>query len=605
MRGHSRATGVLLALGAALCGPLALHAQNPDSIPPDTVLTDSLRRSPDETQKLLDGDSLARLRVPVLPRLGGAGPAPALSRIVLDRDSIDWHNAETLGDLLEAQPGVYLWRAGWIGQAEYPDYQGRGAASVRYYLDGIPFLPLGPDSVAVDPAFFPLNLLQRVEIERWPGRLVVRMYTRQHDRLAPRSRILVAAGDHKFARFGGDLERQFSSGIGFALAGEYLSVPTRSGAATDVSTFSVLARGSYVPNPHWGAQYQVLAMFPDRSTWQLTAGADSIGRSIEGNRADAYFRGFFRSGEEGHDAQVDLVAGSSHWNGDSVDQTAGLVGLTAAVRRPTWRVGAQAMSWSRWTPFDAELNAGWTPLPGLAVSGMAVHQRHDGRRSSDWVGLQAGATLPLRLQLSASARLGQEVAIPSIAAENAQTLRDWRVAAGWQRPLLGAELAWVHTAAFRPLGYEPYIQIPTLAPLGAVDWLELSARLSPRPWVSLEARYGDPRGATVDGVPPTHSIITATIRSKFLRRYRSGIFDLKLQIAMESWGRGIIGRDTTGAPVTLPGATFFRGQVELQLGSFIFYYDRFNLRNTLLGYVPGFVVPAGGQTFGVRWEFTN
>jgi hypothetical protein len=592
-------------LGAALCGPLALRAQNPDSIPPDTILTDSLRRSPDQTRKLLDGDSLALVRVPVLPRLGGAGPAPALSRIVLDRDSIDWHNAETLGDLLQAQPGVYLWRAGWIGQAEAPDYQGRGAASIRYYLDGIPFLPLGPDSAAVDPALFPLNLLQRVEIERWPGQLVVRLYTRQHDRLAPRSRILVAAGDRKFARFGGDLERQYASGIGFALAGEYLDAPARSGEGTDVNTFAVLARGSYVPTPRWGAQYQVFAMFPDRSTWQLTAGSDSLGRSLNGTRTDAYFRGFFRSGTEGHDAQFDLIAGSSHWNGDSVTQTVGLIGATGALRRPTWRVGAEATSWSRWTPFDARVDGGWTPLPGLAVSGVAVHQRHDGDRTSDWLGVQAGLTLPFRLQVNASARLGSEVAVPSIATETAQDLRDWRVAAGWERALAGAEVAWAHTAAFRPVGYEPYIQVPALAPLGAVDWLEVSARLSPRQWLLFEARYGDPQRVTVDGVPPTHSIITGTIRSKFLRQYRSGIFDLKLQLAMESWGRGIIGRDSTGAAVTLPGATFFRGQVQFQLGSLILYYDRFNLRNTLLGYVPGFVIPAGGQTFGVRWEFTN
>lgn len=605
MRGHSRLGWILLVTGAALGGPFALAAQNPDSAATDTILTDSLRHGVDETQKLLDGQALELRRVPVMPALGSDGPAPALSRIVLDRDSIDWHDAESLGDLLQAQPGVYLWRAGWIGQPEYPDYQGRGAASIRYFLDGVPWLPMGPDSAGVDPSSFPLTLLDRVEIERWPGQLVVRLYTRRDDRLAPRSRIVVAAGDRKFARFGGGLERHYLSGFSFSLGADYLNAPARSGENTDASDLAILLRGSYLPSPRLGFEYQVLRTSPQHNTWQLFATTDSLGHSLKGDRTDGYFRGFYRTGTEGNGAELDLLAGSSHWSGDSVSQTAGLVGATATYRRPTWRLGASAMSWSRWTPLDTRIDGGWTPVAGLAVSGEAVHQKHDGDRASDWIGVQVGVTLPRSLVLEGSLRVGSEVGIPAILTDPAQDLRDWRVGAGWQRRVVGVEAAWVHTAAYRPTGYQPYIQVPTLAPVGAADWLEVSARVSPRQWLLLEARYGDPQRVTVDGVPPTHSIVTATIRSKFLRQYRSGIFDLKLQLAMEAWGRGIIGRDTTGAAVTLPGATFFRGQFELQLGSFIFYYTRVNLRNTQLGYVPGFQIPTGGQTFGVRWEFVN
>jgi hypothetical protein len=109
----------------------------------------------------------------------------------------------------------------------------------------------------------------------------------------------------------------------------------------------------------------------------------------------------------------------------------------------------------------------------------------------------------------------------------------------------------------------------------------------------------------VDGVPPTHSLTTATIRSKFLRQFRSGIFDLKLQFGMEAWGRGTIGRDSTGAPVTLKGATYFKSLVAIQLQSFMLYWDRGNLSATKLPYVPGFRLPSFGSNFGVRWEFLN
>jgi hypothetical protein len=129
--------------------------------------------------------------------------------------------------------------------------------------------------------------------------------------------------------------------------------------------------------------------------------------------------------------------------------------------------------------------------------------------------------------------------------------------------------------------------------------------VAPLQWITLESRYSDPRKGAVDGVPPTHSISTATIRSKFLRKFRSGIFDLKLQLSMESWGRGTIGRDATGAPINLRGATFYGSLLEIQLQSFTLYWDRRNLTGTKLTYVPGFRIPPYGSNFGVRWEFTN
>ena len=129
--------------------------------------------------------------------------------------------------------------------------------------------------------------------------------------------------------------------------------------------------------------------------------------------------------------------------------------------------------------------------------------------------------------------------------------------------------------------------------------------MAPIQWITLESWYSDPRGGSVDGVPPTHSLSAATLRSKFLRKFKSGIFDLKLRLSMESWGRGTIGRDAFGEPINLRGATFFRSLVEVQLQSFTLYWDRGNLSGTKLTYVPGFRIPPYGSNFGVRWEFAN
>jgi hypothetical protein len=104
-----------------------LRAQILDTIPADTLARDTV----DETARFLEAQQAALVPQPVLPRIGVDGPRAPLSRIVLNRDSIDWAINETLGDLLMRVPGVYLWRGGWVGRPEYPDYQGRGATSVE------------------------------------------------------------------------------------------------------------------------------------------------------------------------------------------------------------------------------------------------------------------------------------------------------------------------------------------------------------------------------------------------------------------------------------------------------------------------------------------
>ena len=69
--------------------------------------------------------------------------------------------------------------------------------------------------------------------------------------------------------------------------------------------------------------------------------------------------------------------------------------------------------------------------------------------------------------------------------------------------------------------------------------------------------------------------------------------------------QGIVGRDATGRPITLKGATFFTSEVAVQLQSFSLYWNRNNISASKLTYVPGFRLPSYGSNFGVRWEFLN
>jgi TonB-dependent Receptor Plug Domain len=599
-----RVTLLVLILGLA---PRAATAQGLE----DTLATDSLNAeyadTVDNTARYLQALEQEEVRVPVLGSLAPPGPRPALTRLVFTRDSMEWLSGATVGDVLAQVPGVYVWRGGYTGRPEPVAFQGRGATSAEYYLDGVPYVAAGVDSVAVDPALFSMSFLERVEVERWPGQIRVYLFTRRHDRLAPRSRVAIARGDRDFARYEGSLERRFPSGIGFALALDYLNSPTASGSSSGYSNTQAFGQGGWVPSPKFGIQYQLLHSHPERRAYTVADGSstDTIGLKFTTTRTDAQIRLSLRSRGDGTGTGLDVIYARSAWDGAGLDQQINQIGGALSYRVPTFSVGASGFHRTRWTPLDLRGTFSWSPVTEFAASAEAVLQHHFGGRSSKYVTLAAGLHPMHGLALTGTARLGDLVAAPSILTDTSQKLRDFEAQIGWNRSRLGLQVGYARTSAFNPFAYAEFIRIASLAPSPEANWLTLTGRVSPVGWITIQSWYSDPLDGTVDGVPPTHSLTTATIRSKFLRKFSSGIFDLKLQVGMEAWSGGTIGRDASGAPITLRGATFFKSLVEFQLQSFTVYWDRGNLTATDHTYVPGFTLPAYGSNFGVRWEFLN
>ena len=106
-------------------------------------------------------------------------------------------------------------------------------------------------------------------------------------------------------------------------------------------------------------------------------------------------------------------------------------------------------------------------------------------------------------------------------------------------------------------------------------------------------------------MPPFHGVGTITLRSKFLRQFPSGVFDLRLQFAGEIWDDGILGRRADGTPVPIEGNSLTRASIEIQIGRFLAYYHRTNLLGKRIEYVPGVPLPTYATSFGVKWEFLN
>src|SRR5207245_1230009 len=82
--------------------------------------------------------------------------------------------------------------------------------------------------------------------------------------------------------------------------------------------------------------------------------------------------------------------------------------------------------------------------------------------------------------------------------------------------------------------------------------------------LTLSGWYFDPlvRGGN-NFEPPYHARTSLTFYSKFWRVYRSGIFALRGELAMESWSTGTAGFDSSGTLRTLPGASF--GEINLEI----------------------------------------
>ncbi|HET7250075.1 MAG TPA: Plug domain-containing protein, partial [Gemmatimonadales bacterium] len=129
-------------------GPADTAAKR-DTTPPDTI------------EHFLPGFA------PAVP----AGPLPRGERWRFTVDSLVLSNITTLGDLLAHLPGVYVVRGGWFGAPEIAVYGGQGPLGLEVYWDGVPYLPIGRDSVWLDPARIPFAALERIDVQVLPSTL--------------------------------------------------------------------------------------------------------------------------------------------------------------------------------------------------------------------------------------------------------------------------------------------------------------------------------------------------------------------------------------------------------------------------------------------------
>ncbi len=538
----------------------ALAAQDTTLAPPDSAT------ALQEEEQPVPPATLA-VEPAVVPR----GPLPPAARYTFTRDSILWSRAQSLGELLAEIPGVYVTRAGLLGEPEYVQYGGRGGSALEVYWDGMLYEPVGGDTLFVDPGRLPLTYLQRVDVEVLPSKLRVFLVSERHETRSARSKIRVMSGSFKSAAYTALFQKRWQSGFGVDLAAHFL--------------------GSDGP--------------------QNTAKSDQfdLWAKRKGTRTDYLLNLYARTRGDGLGFATEGGFGSTSWSADSgsgvPDQQLRQAWLGLRYAAANWTAGLRGRVADARTHWAVEGNLNWVPLPGIVLTSDGRWRRHTGDRTS-W-SLHASAGLYRGpFSLVGEATWQDALQAPALLDDTTIATADYGVRAGVDlRPVTGW-VGLVRRDAYDPRAYPDLTLITELRPSPPATYLVADLHVRPSSAITLSGWYSDPiEGTPADFQPPRHVRAELTFRSKFWRTFRSGAFDLRVQLATESWGRGTAGLDVDGDLVGLPGATFWDIHASLQIMSFTVFWNLRNARLSEEGFVPRLPQPGNAQLFGVTWVFSS
>lgn len=594
-----------LILGATFGSAARLRAQDStaaahaDSTPPDTVQHDTAPPPPAHVPSPLA--SLAPLaEVP-------PGPLPAGTRYVFTRDSLLWSGGYSLADLLARIPGAYVARAGFLQLPEPVIYGARGQDAIHIYWDGVEMIPLGPDSLAIDPGRISLMPLDRVEVIQSPGALDVYLVSARNDRPQARTDVRILSGVGKTGGYSGVFAIRGNNGLELAAAADYLGtngyIGTSSANRSD-RTFDVWVKGDWVPSPRTSASYQLRHHSYRRDPLALGSGGTLLGQ--DGARTDAIlsFDASTRPAHLGWGAGFTFV--TSRWS-DSV-------GVRQSARQAALRLGYRDAAFSAditgrlGDAFErsvGEAHLAWEPVRGIVVSGDSRAARLAGDRTSWRV---HGA---VAIGIGPFAVLGQvarrrSIASPWRLSDTAQIGTDLEGRLRFSTRMLSADIGLARYDAYTPLPLASYAGMASLGTSSRQTYAIAEGTFTPIRPLTFEGWYASPTKGDGAAFQPRRLLRgSVTFRSKFWPTFRSGAFDLEARLSVESWGAGIAGVDSSGTPITLDPARFAEFFLQFEIARFRAFYDLRNAFNLRRAYVPEYEYPRVIQTFGVRWTFFN
>lgn len=185
----------------AILLPSTAWAQDPDTIPPDTIPGAVVIPVPPEQVEpdTLPADSLQNADsayvVPVFPRFPDRAPVGwSFGRWEWDRDALLHFHGLSLLDLLEQVPGLVVTRTGDYGVPAGLSALGMGGGRVRIFVDGYEMDPLG--LVTPDVQQIGLVDLEAVRVERAAGEIRVELTPMRLPDARPYSLIEAGTGNY-------------------------------------------------------------------------------------------------------------------------------------------------------------------------------------------------------------------------------------------------------------------------------------------------------------------------------------------------------------------------------------------------------------------------
>ena len=595
----------LLLVGALVCAGGRLVAQVDTTAKPKPKVGADTTQGPADTTAKRDTtppDTIEHFLPGFAPAVP-AGPLPRGERWRFTVDSLVMSNITTLGDLLAHIPGVYVVRGGWFGAPEIAVYGGQGPLGLEVYWDGVPYLPVGRDSVWLDPARIPLAPLERIDVLVLPATLRVYLVSLQAHSTIPRTQVRISTGQASIAQYRGGFAKRWRSGVGMSLSADYRNINGFEGSSTtgfnDVDLWLKL---EYERSPHFGVSVQTLS-----SAWNRS-GATGLVDPWKQRRLDQLFQAFAASRDDGLGPRATLTLARAQVTGDTVvsDRSLYQGQLELSETRSRATVGVVARLSGATRPFRVDAYAAWHPLSFVTLSADARRSYYGPKGHGNRVHVAGSLALPLGFSVRGEASRVEDFNVPIDPADSFQMANDYAAYLRWDTKKITLEAGQVRRDPYRPVGYAAGIR--PVAFLGATPqstYLSVFVGLRPLSGVQLSGWYFDPRIGGGDFEPPTHARLSATFFSKFWRVYRSGAFSLRGEYAIESWSRGLGGRDSSGAQIPLGPATFAETNIQLRIGDFTGYWMTRNYNGMRGSYVTGLGYPKRVQYYGVQWFFNN
>jgi hypothetical protein len=228
-------------------------------------------------------------------------------------------------------------------------------------------------------------------------------------------------------------------------------------------------------------------------------------------------------------------------------------------------------------------------------------------RHGDRAHVAAGVALPYGFSVHGDVAWAKDLQAPALTDDSVQLMTDLSGALRWDRSWVTLEVGSARQDPFVPspefaTGLRSVTQLDSSP---ATNYFTMYGRVRLLPGFQIAGWYFDPVRGGGAYEPPHYSRAAVTFYSKFWRVFKSGIFALRGEGAVETWSGGAPAGLSGTTVLSLPAATFINVNIQMRIAGVTIFWANRNSRAYHGGYVPGVEYPRNYQFYGVVWRFTN